>query len=512
MKSAPTLTAIHVGSLMTDEGPRHDRATSIGATSTRVVVGLLIFAAIWLGQLAHTSLSPPMDNIEQLTWARALEWGYYKHPPLPTWLIWLPSQVFGATAWTSYILGATFSLASMWIMWRLVATLRGKTHATVALLAALCITYYNGRLYYFNHNIVLMLLAAASAALCWKAFSTRRLRWWAALGLVLGLGALTKYQVVITLVSILVFACHQRAWREPAHRLGLLLASLIALLVFTPHIFWLRAHDFAPVNYALESSLGARFDASARTLDSLHWLIDQVLNRFLPALLFLMVLGFRGRRRVSGTTEGVVPVRSPGGDASRAFLLVWGLTPLIFVTIVGILFGADLQMQWGTSFLLFAAPAAMEILGSDAWRKSDLVEALRIFVVIQGLLLLLSFVTSPRGPTALRDHLWHAFDSAELAKSVAAKARVALGGPVRVVSGDAAMAGALALQMPEHPLVLIDGRFERSPWVDPALVEACGMLELGPLSKLARGIPVGPAFPDLAWRVTNSKPGLTCPP
>ncbi len=511
MESAPALMAICAHPPTSDGGSKRACANSIGATSTRVVVGLLIFAAIWLGQLAYTSLSPPMDNIEQLTWARALEWGYYKHPPLPTWLIWLPSRLFGATAWTSYILGAIFSLTSMWIMWRLVAKLRGKTHATVALLAALCITYYNGRLYYYNHNIVLMLLAAVSAALCWQAFATRRLRWWVALGVVLGLGALTKYQVVITLASILVFACHQRAWREPAHRLGLLLASLIALLVFTPHIFWLRAHDFAPVHYALESSLAAQFDPFARVLDSLHWLIDQVLNRFLPALLFLVVLGVRRRLEVSGTSEEGVFAGSAGDATARAFLLTWGLTPLIFVTIVGILFGANLQMQWGTSFLLFAAPAAMELSRRAAWRKSELVAAVRIFVVIQGLLLLLSFVTSPRGPTALRDHLWHSFDSAELAKSVAAKARTALGGPVRVVSGDASVAGALALQMQEHPLVLIDGRLERSPWVESALVHACGMLELGPVSKLARGIPVGPAFPGLAWRVTRSRPGLVCP-
>jgi hypothetical protein len=45
--------------------------------------------------------------------------------------------------------------------------LRGPTHAGVALLAALCITYYNGRLHYYNHNILLLLLSSASAWLCW---------------------------------------------------------------------------------------------------------------------------------------------------------------------------------------------------------------------------------------------------------------------------------------------------------------------------------------------------------
>ena len=63
-----------------------------------LALGLPVFAAVWLGLLAFTSLSPPVDNIEQLIWVHSLEWGYYKHPPLPTWVIWLPASLFGASA------------------------------------------------------------------------------------------------------------------------------------------------------------------------------------------------------------------------------------------------------------------------------------------------------------------------------------------------------------------------------------------------------------------------------
>ena len=53
------------------------------------MIGGLVFAALWLSLLGFSSFAPPIDNIEQLTWVRSLEWGYYKHPPLPTWLLWL---------------------------------------------------------------------------------------------------------------------------------------------------------------------------------------------------------------------------------------------------------------------------------------------------------------------------------------------------------------------------------------------------------------------------------------
>ena len=118
-----------------------------------VTFGLLLFGVVWLTHLSFTSLSPPTDNIEQLTWVHSLEGGYYKHPPLPTWLVWVAVQMLGWSAWASYLLGASLTLASLAIFWHLLQAMRGAAYATVALLAAMCVTFYNGRLYYYNHNV-----------------------------------------------------------------------------------------------------------------------------------------------------------------------------------------------------------------------------------------------------------------------------------------------------------------------------------------------------------------------
>jgi len=469
----------------------------------RVALGLLAFAAIWLSHLALVSLAPPTDDIEQLTWVRSLQWGYYKHPPLPTWLLWLPVRLFGLSAWTGYVAGALLTLGAMALLWRLLSTLRGVRYASIALLAALCITYYNGRLYYYNHNIVLLLFSTASASLCWQAFASRRLRWWLALGLAIGLGALAKYQIAVTVASVLVFAWQQRAWRDPVHRRGALLAALAALAVFAPHLAWLCTHDFAPLHYAMSSSLGVGFDRTARALNSSAWLLDQLCNRALPALLLLALVA-RTAPRTGGSR--------PPADPARALLLAWGFTPLLFMFLLGLAAGADLQLQWGTAFLLFLAPAVMELCPGVAWGEADGTRALRGFLVIQALLLGLSYATSPKGPAGWRDHHWRAFDAAGLARHVAAPARAALGAPIRVVSGSAAPAGALALELPERPLVLIDGRVDRSPWVPADLVSRCGAVELGPADTVIDGRPLGPQFPGLAWRVVRRDPAAPpCP-
>jgi 4-amino-4-deoxy-L-arabinose transferase-like glycosyltransferase len=513
---AATPSGFAIGAPFAEPGLHADHRAPSAVSGWVVAIGLLIFGVVWLVHLGFTSLSPPVDNIEQLIWVRSLEWGYYKHPPLPTWLLWLPVQMFGQSAWTTSVLGAALTLGSMGILWRLLARLRGTTYATVALLAALCVTYYNGRLYYYNHNIVLMLASTASAALCWQAFSTRQLRWWAGLGLALGLGALSKYQVAVTVASLLVFLVHQRAWRDPAHRRGVLLAFLVALLVFVPHIEWLRSHDFEPIHYAFSTSLGVDLTVVHRMAWSAHWLVDQLLNRALPALLVLAAAIYfptKARRAAPGPVVMVAAAGAPLRDPARALLLSWGLVPFTFMPLLGVVFGSDLQLQWGTAFLLFTVPAVMELLPRRFWDRVDLSKTLKAFLVVQALLLVLSFITSPSGPAPLRDHHWRSFDSRELAAHIAGPARDELGGAIRVVIGSTADAGALALQLPEHPVVLLDGRFDHSPWVLPELLQRCGAVELGPLPAVPGGTLVGAAFPGLAWRVVRPEAGAgLCPP
>lgn len=486
-----------------------DRAHAVGKRT--VMFCMLLFAAVWLSHLALTSLSPPADDVEQLTWVRSLEWGYYKHPPLPTWLLWLPAKLFGWTAWTVYGMGAATTLAALATYWRLLAAMRGEGYALVALLAAACITYYNGRLNYYNHEVVLLLASSASAALVWQAFKTRQLRWWAMLGFVIGLGALAKYQVIVTLCSLTAFAAHQRAWRDPLHRRGLLLMCLIALIMFAPHIEWLRSHDFGPVGYALHSSLAANVAPAARAIESLHWLIDQWFNRALPALLLLFCVARLARRNESTMASQWQPLRQlpPGSEQSRALLLAWGVVPMIFMPLVGMATGANLPLHWGSPFLLFSVPAAMELLPRVPWRRADPWAVAGVFTAIQALLLAVSYLTSPLGPRALHNNPWRDVDSLRIADALGAPARAALGRPIHIIAGPAALAGAVALQLPERPLVLIDGRSDVSPWVRPEVLAACGAIELGETATLQGGIAVGPALPGWSWRVT---PPITAAP
>ncbi|MGJ7530854.1 ArnT family glycosyltransferase [Variovorax sp. GB1P17] len=494
------------------DGVRRDRALFLRFWKSHHVaalaLGLLLFCGIWLLAMSLSGENLPKDNVEQLTWVHSLEWGYYKHPPLPTWLLWPLVQVFGHVPWVTYVAAALCTLLSMGLLWFLVARLRGRRHATLALLAVLCITYYNGRIHFYNHNTVLMPFAVGSALFCWMAFSTGRLRWWFALGVCIGLGALAKYQIAVAAVCVFVFWMLQGGWRSPTHRLGLALSAFVSLAIFSPHLYWLSQNDFGPVRYAMTSSLGVRLSWVERFPVSAHWLADQVLNRALPALMLLLLVRVAAGRSAEWSRAGRSSAGACDAPGSTSLIFCFGFLPLAVPCAMAMLAGTEPHLQWGTPFLLLAVPALMELASGGqrgrCWSLVPLRVSLTAFVAIQALLLLVLHVhcLSATGPDeAARQNKWRDVDLQSLADAVANDARRALAGPIRIVSGPPAEAGALSLLLEEHPLVLIDGRYDISPWVSKPLVDACGALEISAYRTLPDQRPIGANPPKFYWRI-----------
>jgi hypothetical protein len=162
----------------------------------------------------------------------------------------------------------------------------------------------------------------------------------------------------------------------------------------------------------------------------------------------------------------------------RDFLVIWGALPPLTITALGLIGGMDLQLQWGTAFALWCIPVFMWLLQWPRRFGSQPVSAwaLALFVGIQGLMMLESYMTSAQGPHT-RPH-WRTFDSAALARELDAAARTAVGGQFTILSGPQTVSGAVALALPDRPKVLIEGHLRISPWIQPDELQRPGVVEL----------------------------------
>jgi len=64
-----------------------------------------VIGIIWFCTFMIFRQAPEWDNMEELVWANSFEMGYQKHPPLPTWVLYPLTMIFGKVVWLPYALG-----------------------------------------------------------------------------------------------------------------------------------------------------------------------------------------------------------------------------------------------------------------------------------------------------------------------------------------------------------------------------------------------------------------------
>lgn len=289
---------------------------------------------------------PPGDNYEQLDWAEHLAWGYAKHPPLPTIVLWLFEQVFPAGIPLTFALAALQVSTMLFVTWWLTRKLLDDKRALVAVLFVSCITFYTYRLPIYNHNSALLVASAMSAAFVFKAAQTGKWRWYALLGLTWGLGLVSKYQMVVSIACNLIFLGWVARRDFPRLITRLVIAGCVCALVIAPHFLWLVRNHFPSFEYAATmvfASLPWRLRASG----IISFSLDQ-LARVAPVGVVLLIL--RRFPSVRAAAAGELPASDASTLAAR-FLAVHAWGPLAIMNSLALLLGTDLQMHWGTAFL-----------------------------------------------------------------------------------------------------------------------------------------------------------------
>lgn len=414
-----------------------------------------------------TALAAPGDNVEQLIWIHSLELGYFKHPPMPTWIMALAAAVFGPSIGLTYVLGGVLTLGSLAIFWALLCRMRGKAYATVALLGALCITFYCGRLYYYNHNVVMMLWISMAVALTWHITIKPSLAGWALLGAVSGLAMLSKYQYVLALGVIGLWWLRIGGWRTPVHLKGAVLAAIVCVLVLSPHLYWLTTHDWMPMRYADRTSLGVHLDAAQRSQMTWKFAVDWIFNRCMPAWILLGVALWWGRRAAKAEPANTELSVSDQERMIKEFWWLWGTVPLVCILVLGLATGSILHLQWGTAFMFLCVPAAMELLRSPAgWGSPVRVRAAWLaFFVLQALLLVQFWLSSPLGLSGYKTSHQNHIPVEKIVEGLAPAAHKAMGGPIDIIIGPQALAGRIAMELPERPRVFVERNLQYSPWI-----------------------------------------------
>ena len=118
----------------------------------------LIFLGIWLalGMAINTSLYA--DNFEQFDWAHGMEIGYWKHPPITTWILIAFQSLAGVHVFNTYIVCFVCWAVTLYFYWRLARLLLPSHLADFALLLLSSTYMLTWRAQLFNHNVTLVMM------------------------------------------------------------------------------------------------------------------------------------------------------------------------------------------------------------------------------------------------------------------------------------------------------------------------------------------------------------------
>ena len=78
---------------------------------------LCTYFALWSVLPAILAPSLPLDVVEGIIWGREWQLGYYKHPPLPSWLLDIFFHLFGHVG--PYLLSQLCIAATLFMVYQL---------------------------------------------------------------------------------------------------------------------------------------------------------------------------------------------------------------------------------------------------------------------------------------------------------------------------------------------------------------------------------------------------------
>ena len=248
------------------------------------------------------------DEAFYWTWTRHLSTGYFDHPPMIAWLIWLSTRVMGNTELGVRFPAALLSIATLAVLYGLARRLFPTDPRAVGYVLLMWIC---GPLLQVIGTIItpdapaiffsLCAMGAAALAVSEDRPSDRPRKaalLWIGFGVCSGLAMLSKYTTVLVPAAVGLSLLFSPSGRRRLAQPWIYVAAVMALLIFSPNILWNRDHDWASYRFQLLHGAGGALTEGKHGLAALA-------------------------ARLMGLGEFV------GGQA-----LVW--TPVLFIVAIGI--------------------------------------------------------------------------------------------------------------------------------------------------------------------------------
>lgn len=319
----------------------------------------LVALGIIFRMILDSTIGLGVDESYVVAVARTFSLSYFDHPPLHFWIVWLTSHLTNSENGLILRLPFIFLFAgTTWMMYRLGSSLFGEwagVYAALAMNISAVFGLSTGSWILPDGPLMFFMLAAVLVLVRLFFSPGPQSDWlWAAVGMLLGLGLLSKYHAVFIVFGCFLFLITSRSRRRLLLTVGPYLAFTIAMLIFLPVILWNAEHNW--ISFLFQGGRGAAQGfypgkMAANLAGQAVWILPWI---WVP-LVWTLVQSIAG---------------GPGDDFSAAiqqrrwFLCCIAIGPIALFTLAT-LWGAQGLFHWQAPGYLLAFP----LLGAAVARK-----------------------------------------------------------------------------------------------------------------------------------------------
>lgn len=297
---------------------------------------LLFNIIVWsLVPLLRNSL--PLDTQEALIWGRDYFFGTPKHPPFSGWLAWPFYTIFFEFKGAMYLLSQLCVALGLIYIYRLAKQFVGEQKAILATMLQFGIIFYNFSSVEYNVNVVSVALWPMCVFYFWQAYKQNKWSDWLLFGLFAGLNLLNKYTSGVLLFALMLFILFEKSARRILLNPKAYIATIFALWIFIPHIYWLYETNFVSFEYIFGRGTGGKYADVwlGHIIYPLKFIGAQILFTAAAWLSYLIFYKHSEKQKITHNSM------------QTKFLLIVGLVPMGIFTLIGIINGAALKSMWG---------------------------------------------------------------------------------------------------------------------------------------------------------------------
>jgi dolichol-phosphate mannosyltransferase len=331
------------------------RPAAVGGAEARWrTVALALIAYLFVLRLFYFGL-PMLTGNEAYYWAYAVHpsLSYLDHPPMVAWLIQLGTGIAGHSEFGVRLTAPACWLIAALFIYGLTRDLLGKATGIRALLLMMIMPYFYEAGYHMTPDAPLIASWAAALYFLARLLVVGDRRAWLGLGLAFGLGALSKYTIVLLALGALGFVLSDAAARRWLRRPQSYMAVALATLLFTPVLVWNAEHEWASFLFQsarrLEHPTGSSGTLIAWGMLVLH---------ATPTVVAAIALSFFRRSSMK---------EPDAAERGRRLLRFALLVPLAVFLVVGL--RTPLKGYWMAPPLLAAVPLVAELMGVPSLRS-----------------------------------------------------------------------------------------------------------------------------------------------